>query len=140
MAAPGQSSSGIPLGNEDTQRARDLLAWVQGFKYERDLKGSDVVNPLSAVLGARGDCDARALLMTILLHRMNIDAILMVSGIYSHSMAAIDVPGGGFRYSFNGKKYIVAETTAKANSGVGLGVISKDMSDFTKWQGVDLGY
>jgi len=50
-----------------------LLSWVQGFKYERDPKGSDVVNPISSAFQGRGDCDSRALVMSILLRRENIN-------------------------------------------------------------------
>ena len=59
----------------------------------------------------------------------------MVSHEYSHAMLAVDVPGGGQRFEFNGKKYLVGETTAK----VGLGMIASTMADWKKWMGIDLG-
>jgi len=50
-------------------------------------------------------------------------------------MLAVDVPGGGQRFPFKGKEYLVAETTAK----VGLGMIDSSQTDLSKWLGVELG-
>jgi hypothetical protein len=124
------------LPREDpTEVARRVLAWVQGFAYERDLEGIDFVPPLTAAYEARGDCDARAMVAIALLERLGIDAILMLSAPYSHAMFAVDVPGGGQRFPFEGKQYLVAETTGK----VGIGQIAKDQADWSKWLGVQLG-
>jgi len=122
--------------DDPTEWARRALAWVQGFSYERDLAGIDYVPPLAAAFGRRGDCDARAVVMAIVLEALGIDCVLMLSRQYSHAMLAVDVPGGGQRFPFGGREYLVAETTAK----VGLGMIDAEQADFTKWLGVDLGY
>jgi hypothetical protein len=121
--------------DDPTETARQVLAWVQGFVYERDQGGSDFIPPLTAAFGATGDCDSRAVLAAILLEDRGIDAILMVSKEYAHAMLAVDVPGGGQRFAFKGKKYLVAETTAH----VGLGMIAANMADWSKWMGIDLG-
>ena len=121
--------------NDPTESARRVLAWVQGFKYERDFSGIDFVPPLVAAFEQRGDCDSRAMVMAIILERLGIDSVLMVSREYSHAMLAVDVPGGGQRFTYNGKAYLVAETTAK----VGIGMIDSSQADFSKWLGVDLG-
>ena len=121
--------------DDPTECARRVLAWVQGFSYERDLAGIDYVPPLAAAFGRRGDCDARAVVMAIVLEGLGIDCVLMLSREYSHAMLAVDVPGGGQRFPFGGGEYLVAETTAK----VGLGMIDADQADFSKWLGVDLG-
>ena len=121
--------------NDPTETARRVLAWVQGFLYERDFSGIDFVPPLTAAFERRGDCDSRAMVMAIILERLGIDAVLMVSRDYSHAMVAVDVPGGGQRFTYNGKDYLVAETTAK----VGIGTIAAEQADFSKWLGVDLG-
>jgi hypothetical protein len=127
-------SRSLPAG-DPTECARRVLAWVQGFTYERDLAGIDFVPPLAAAFGRRGDCDARAVVMAIVLEDLGIDCVLMLSREYSHAMLAVDVPGGGQRFPFGGRDYLVAETTAK----VGLGMIDAAQADFTKWLGVDLG-
>lgn len=120
---------------DPTETARRVLAWVQGFTYERNSFGIDLVPPLTAAFERRGDCDSRAIVMAIILERMGIDAVLMLSREYSHAMLAVDVPGGGQRFPFNGKEYLVAETTAK----VGIGKIDASQADWSKWLGVDLG-
>ncbi len=121
--------------NDPTESARRVLAWVQGFHYERDFSGIDFVPPLTAAFERRGDCDSRAMVMGIILERLGIDCVLMVSRDYSHAMLAVDVPGGGQRFLYNGKAYLVAETTAK----VGIGMMDSSQTDFSKWLGVDLG-
>ncbi len=92
-------------------------------------------SPLTAAFERRGDCDSRAMVMAIILERMGIDCVLMISREYSHAMLAVDVPGGGQRFPYNGKAYLVAETTAK----VGIGKIDSSQTDLSKWLAVDLG-
>jgi hypothetical protein len=121
--------------DDPTETARRVLAWVQGFGYERDPEGIDFVPPLEAAFARRGDCDARAVVMAIVLERLGIDCVLMLSRAYAHAMLAVDVPGGGQRFTFGGRAYLVAETTAP----VGLGMIAADQADFSRWVGVDLG-
>jgi hypothetical protein len=123
------------LPDDPTEAARQILFWTQGFTYERDLKGIDFVDPLSSAYEARGDCDSRAMVAAIILERRGIDSILMVSDAYAHAMLGVDVPGGGQRFPFEGKDYLVGETTAK----VGLGMISADQKDWSKWMGIQLG-
>jgi hypothetical protein len=113
--------------------AEGVLEWVQGFKYERDLLGSDFVDLPSTATEARGDCDSRALLMAIILQHANMDAILMVSREYGHAMAAVAAEGAGARFSHGETQWIVAETTAK----VGLGMIGQNVADPQKWLAID---
>ena len=47
----------------------------------------------------------------------------------------MDVPGGGQRFAYNGKSYLVAETTAH----VGIGKIDSSQTDMSKWLPVDIG-
>ncbi len=113
--------------------AEGVLEWVQGFKYERDLLGSDFVDLASTAAEARGDCDSRALLMAIILQHANMDAILMVSREYGHAMAGVAADGPGARFAHDGTEWIVAETTAK----VGLGMIGQNVADPQKWLAID---
>ena len=108
---------------------------MQDFVFERDPSGLDFVPPLAAAFERRGDCDSRALVMAIILEHLGIDCVLMLSREYSHAMLAVDVPGGGQRFPFRGREYLVAETTAH----VGLGMIDSSQADFSKWLGVALG-
>jgi hypothetical protein len=117
----------------DAETAEKALAWVQSFTYERDLTGSDFVNPVSAALEGRGDCDSRALLWAIILGQANIEAAMMVSREYSHAMGLADIPGPGARFELDRKQWLVAETT----SVVALGRIATRNSDPGKWIGVN---
>ncbi|MDR2478705.1 MAG: hypothetical protein LBD48_05260 [Treponema sp.] len=112
--------------------AEKALAWVQGFTYERDLMGSDFVNLVSAVTEGRGDCDSRAMLWAIILAQADIPAAIMVSREYSHAMGLAGITGAGARFEAEGRKWLVAETTAK----VGIGLIGKEVSDIEAWLGV----
>ncbi|MDR1862809.1 MAG: hypothetical protein LBQ67_02695 [Treponema sp.] len=119
-----------PLENRDL--AEQALRWVQGFEYQRDLMGSDFVNLVSAVREGRGDCDSRAMLWTLILNQANIPAAIMISAELGHAMALAELPGTGARFETSGKKWLVAETTAK----VALGLIAQDYSEISKWTGI----
>ncbi|MDR0876848.1 MAG: hypothetical protein LBN21_02255 [Treponema sp.] len=117
---------------ENRALGEKALAWVQGFKYERDRIGSDFVNLVSAAAEGRGDCDSRSMLWAIVLAQADIPAAMMVSKEYSHAMGLADLSGTGARFEAEGKKWVVAETTAK----VALGLIGKEVSDIEGWIGV----
>ncbi|MDR2617555.1 MAG: hypothetical protein LBC62_01680 [Treponema sp.] len=119
-----------PLENRDF--ADSLLKWVQSFKYERDLLGSDFVNLVSAAVEGRGDCDSRALLWAVMLNQADIPAAIMVSREYSHAMGLAELPGSGAHFTLEGKQWLVAETTAK----VSIGLIGANVSDISGWLGI----
>jgi hypothetical protein len=121
-----------PETNENRSLAEKALAWVQGFKYERDLMGSDFVNLVSAVTQGRGDCDSRAMLWAIILAQADIPAAMMVSREYSHAMGLADLPGTGAHFEAGSKKWLVAETTA----AVDIGLIGQDVSNIESWLGI----
>jgi hypothetical protein len=112
--------------------ASSALSHIQSFSYERNLMGSDFVNLVSALTEGRGDCDSRALLWALILAQANIEAGIMVSREYSHAMGIADIEGQGARFPFEGKQYLVAETTTK----VDLGLIAQNMSEIDKWMGI----
>jgi len=112
--------------------AGKALAFVQGFKYERNFKGADFVNLVSAVTEGRGDCDSRAMLWAIILANADIPAAMMVSPQYSHAMGLADIDGTGARFELSGAKWLVAETTAN----VEIGLIAEDVSDPQYWIGI----
>ena len=110
----------------------EILAWLQGFDYERTGGLSDFLAPLSCVVGSAGDCDSLALTYVILHHHLDFDAIAMVSDRYAHALAAVDVPGPGARFEFEGRQWLVAELT----DDVELGQIAAEMADPAWWIGV----
>jgi hypothetical protein len=112
--------------------ADEVLKWVQSFRYERDLEGSDFQNLVTAAVEGRGDCDSRSMLWAIILTQANIPAAMMVSREYSHAMGLADLPGSGARFEVNGQKLLVAETTAP----VPTGLIGETVSDIDYWLGI----
>jgi len=125
----GPPSSGVEEKRAFAQRA---LTLVQGFKYERNLEGSDFVNIVTAVTEGRGDCDSRAMLLAVILAKADIRAAMMVSRQYSHAMGLADVAGQGARFEAHDIKWLVAETTAN----VDIGLIAQDNSDSEFWIGI----
>lgn len=119
-------------GLDKKAMAAELLAWIQKFEFTREESSSDFINPLAVAFGGKGDCDSSALLYCILLHHMDIDAILMVSAPLSHAMAGVDLEGAGARFEHAGKEWLVAELTAP----VALGLVAEDMSDPADWMGI----
>jgi hypothetical protein len=91
-----------------------VLAWVQGFHYEPNFAGIDLVLPLTAAFERGGDCDSRDC---------------------THAMPAVDAPGGGQRFTCEGKGYLVAEMTAH----VGIGMTDSSQADLLEWLGADVG-
>lgn len=135
VPAPGNAeSAGNADGadNADAALAQKALSWVQSFKYERNLEGSDFVNLVSAAFEGRGDCDSRALLWALTLNQADIPAAIMVSREYGHAMGLADIAGMGARFETGGRKWLVAETTAP----VTLGLIRKDISAVSGWLGI----
>ncbi|MDR0411282.1 MAG: hypothetical protein LBH75_04835 [Treponema sp.] len=118
--------------------ADKALKWVQAFSYERDLEGSDFINVVTAAIEGRGDCDSRALLWAIILRQANIPSAIMISRDYGHAMGLADVvdteSGDNARFSFDGKDWLVAETTAE----VDIGLIGESVKDPRRWIGVEL--
>jgi hypothetical protein len=121
----------VPL-LENRDLAEQVLNWIQGFTYERDLMGSDFVNLVSAVREGRGDCDSRAMLWALILNQADIPAAIMISPELGHAMGLAELPGPGAHFETDGKNWLVAETTAR----VALGLIAEDYSEIRKWMGI----
>ena len=115
---------------------RLILQWLQGQEYHRTGTLSDLLAPLTSVSEARGDCDSRGIVYSILLDYFGIDSILLVSSEYGHSVSAVDTIGTGARYDYEGKAYLVAELT----DDVDIGLIAADMADPAGWQPIRLAY
>ena len=110
----------------------ELLAWLQAFDYERTGGLSDFQPPVSCLANSSGDCDSLALTYVIILHHLGFDAIMMASNVHAHALAAVDAHGGGARFPFEGRGWLVAELTAD----VALGQIDQRMADPAGWIGV----
>ncbi len=115
---------------DETELAQKLLYWVQDFKYEREKNSSDFTPLPSVLLGSGSDCDSRSMLLCVLLSSMNQDAIMLVSASYSHAMPAITSSHKGHAFTYNGKEYLMGETTAK---GLTWGKIQAGQDNQSQW-------
>jgi len=109
--------------------AQRTLSFIQGFEYERDLSGSDFVNPVTLVTEGGGSCDNRSMLFAIILAHADIRSAMMLSFHYSHAMGLVDISGTGARFESHGTRWLVAETTAN----IDIGLIAQDESDPRRW-------
>jgi hypothetical protein len=125
----GPPSSGNAERRAFAQRA---LTLVQGYKYERDTKGSDFLNLVTAVSESRGDCDVRAMILAIILSKADIHAAMMISQQFGHAMGLVEIDGTGARFESYGIQWLVAETT----DDVDIGLIAQDQSDPGYWLGI----
>jgi hypothetical protein len=110
-----------------------VFARVQSFAYERNLMGNDFVDPGSAAVDGRGDCDSRAILWAIIPEQANIPAAIMFFREYGHAMGLADLAGPGARFNLDGKQCIVAETT----TSISIGLIDAGTSEISKWIGIN---
>ncbi len=130
-----------PYFNRDKYSDYDLtellMFWIQGFTYERRLDtASDLLSPVEAGITKVGDCDARSLLLGILLHKFGIDSILLTSEKVKHAMLAVSCEGDGTSYRYNNREFLQVELTTKAL----LGEISESFADPTIWTAVEMEY
>ena len=134
-AALQQEASKKDKENPDAAMAQMLLTWTQGFPYDRASSSADkadFANIPSVLKGGPSDCDSRSLLLAVLLKQMNIEACLFISNSYSHAVAGVLLPGKlGQTIQAAGSDYLVAETTARA--GTTLGMLDAAMQDRSKW-------
>ena len=122
-----------PDSADETDLAQKLLTWTQGFKYEREKTESDFSPLPSILLGGGSDCDSRSILLCVLLTQMNQDAIMLVNPYHSHAMAAITSSHPGHSFKYNGKDYLMGETTAE---GLTWGKIDSVQDDQSQWLAV----
>ena len=91
-----------------------LLAMVQRIAYREPERSAFGLLPPAQVAAEKwGDCDSKSLLLMGLLDHVGIDSILLVSEAHAHAMVGIAVPAGRERFSYRGRRYAWAETTAE---------------------------
>lgn len=111
-----------------------LLHYIQAFKYEEPQTLSDLRSPYDAANKRLGDCDARSLAYMILLEHLGFASVLMISPVHHHSLVGVDLPGEGIRFTFDGKAWLMAETTAT----VPLGTLNQNIADQKDWFGMNM--
>lgn len=126
-----------PLAAELEKRAkgnkelliRELVDWAQHFTFKRTWGKSDLISPLESLITATGDCDSKALLLLILFHHFDVDALFLLSERFKHAAIGINHNFKGVGMSYNGKIY----TYTELNEKVGIGKIARDVADPAGW-------
>lgn len=120
--------------NPEIELAQKLLSWTQGFDYVRDFTSTDFTPITASITGTGSDCDSRAMLLACLLHHMNYDTCLFVSAEFSHSLFGIVLDKAGAKINFDGRQFLLGETTAQ----VDIGLVPASMNQTDKWIFVEL--
>ncbi len=89
-----------------------------------------IQNPVSFIKNLKGDCDTRTVLIYSILKHFNYDVAIVNSIFYRHSIIGINIPTNGLHKIYNGKKYVLWETTAKYFK---VGYLSPEFNDVTHW-------
>jgi len=90
-----------------------------------------IISPYEFLHTLYGDCDTRAVLLYVLLQKMDFDPMIVVSNEYAHAMLALNIPAQGEYLRHNGKKYYFWETTAK---GWSIGMLPPDTNNKNYWK------
>lgn len=89
-----------------------------------------IQNPVSFIKNLKGDCDTRTVIIYSILKYFNYDVAIANSDFYRHSIIGINLPASGSHKVYNGKKYVLWETTAKYYK---LGYLPQGFDDVTHW-------
>jgi hypothetical protein len=71
-----------------------------------------IQNPVSFIKNLKGDCDTRTVIVYSILKYFKYDVAIVNSNFYRHSIIGINLPASGYYKTYNGKKYVLWETTA----------------------------
>lgn len=90
-----------------------------------------ITSPYEFVHSLHGDCDTRAVLLYVLLEKLQFFPMIVVSDEYAHAMLAIDLPAQGDFIRYAGRKYYFWETTA---TGWSIGMLPPDTNNVDYWE------
>jgi hypothetical protein len=97
------------LGSKD--RVIFVVTFIQNIPYDRPGGVLDLFPPIGTLAYRFGDCDSKALLLYVILEKMNVDCAMLWSYKYKHAMLGVSISSGGQFKSISGKKYYFLETT-----------------------------
>ena len=114
----------------DKDRLLFVVSFVQNIKYNRPGGTLDLLSPLATLAKKFVDCDTKAILLYVLLERMEIDCAMMWSQKYKHAMLGVKISTRGNYKTFNGKRYYFLETT---HPGWAIGDLPPDFKNKRFW-------
>lgn len=89
-----------------------------------------IQNPVSFMRNLKGDCDTRTVMIYSVLKHFGYDVAILNSDYYRHSVLGINLPAAGMNKIYNGKKYVLWETTAKYFP---VGKLPSSYDDLSYW-------
>jgi hypothetical protein len=89
-----------------------------------------IQNPVAFIQNLKGDCDTRTVLIYTILKHFNYDVAILNSDFYKHSILGLNLPARGINKIYNGKKYLLWETTAKYFE---IGDLPASLNDVKHW-------
>jgi hypothetical protein len=89
-----------------------------------------LLTPVEFMATLDGDCDTRSLLLYSILKHYRYDVLMLVSTYYRHAAIAINLPYSGIAKFYDGKRYVVWETTQR---DIKPGIFSSQFSDMRFW-------
>lgn len=89
-----------------------------------------IQNPVSFMQNLKGDCDTRTVMIYCVLKHFGYDVAILNSDFYRHSILGINLPASGHNKIYNGKKYMLWETTAKYFP---IGNLPSTYNDISHW-------
>lgn len=139
---------GLSRGYSRMDLARLTVSFVQDIPYayvlpmpcdeyethDKPCAGQEpygIVSPYEFAHSLNGDCDTRAVLLYVLLAKMNFSPMIVVSEEYAHAMLALRLPAQGDYILHKGDKYYFWETTA---TGWSIGMLPPDTNNIAYWK------
>lgn len=126
--------------NEEKMSASDrilfLTTFVQNIEYKLPESALGFLPPVICLRDKFGDCDTKALLLYVLLERMNVDCVMFWSLYYHHAMIGINTNAAGLYKVHQGRRYYFLETTYP---GWDIGVLPPEVDNIDYWYLDDLG-
>ncbi|PIE04911.1 MAG: hypothetical protein CSA76_01760 [Spirochaetales bacterium] len=121
---------------EPEQAAKEILSWLQGFSYGSIESVSGLLSPVTACSSATGDCDSLVLALLVLLDRYNVPGLMLLSHQAHHAIAALQIPGKGFRYVDEEGSWLAAELT----TALPPGSLPERLNGVSDWFAVNFSY
>lgn len=128
------------FANAIVKMVQDIpYAYIMSDECERVSKDYDCIphqkfgltSPVEFLYTLKGDCDSRTVLLYSLFKHFGIDALVMISKEYLHSVIAVSIPAGGKHIIHKDQKFYFWETTA---SGWEAGILPPDMKNIKYWK------
>lgn len=96
---------------DQRELAELVISFVQNIKYRlptEETAAFGLLPPTIVVSDGSGDCDSKALLATILLRQLGVDAVVLLGSSLGHAALGVALPAQGKKF---GKKYAFVEVT-----------------------------